>query len=92
MKKMLVAAALLLVSAGFAQAHDKVVIMKAKNGDVSFDHKKHKGVKGDCKACHETEAGGKIAGRSKDWAHKTCKGCHEEMKKGPTTCGGCHKK
>jgi len=45
----------------------------------------------DCKKCHEKEPG-KIAELNKDWAHKTCKGCHSEMKKGPTKCGECHKK
>ena len=92
MKRIIAAAALTLFCAAGAMAHDKVVVLEAKNGNVTFDHKKHAGVKGECKACHETDAGGKITGMGKDWAHKTCKGCHETMGKGPTKCGECHKK
>jgi predicted CXXCH cytochrome family protein len=45
----------------------------------------------DCTKCHASAAGGKIEGFGKDWAHKTCKGCHSEMGKGPTSCKDCHK-
>lgn len=93
MKKMLVALVLTAAFGGTAMASD-VIMLKAKNGDITFNHKKHadaKMAKG-CTACHDTDKGGKIAGLGKDWAHKTCKGCHEEMKKGPTKCGECHKK
>jgi cytochrome c553 len=68
------------------------VTLPAKNGDVIFPHAKHKEIKKDCTPCHESGAGGKIAGLGKDWAHKTCKGCHEQMGKGPTKCADCHKK
>ncbi len=91
MKKLL-AAALMVVfaaSAAIAAAPDTMVL-KAKNGDVNFNHKQH-GALG-CKKCHATEQGGKIEGFGKDLAHKQCKGCHQEMKKGPTKCGECHKK
>jgi opacity protein-like surface antigen len=92
MKKLIAAAALAVFCAAVAHAHDKVVVLPAKNGDVTFNHLKHKDVKGNCTACHENEKGGKIVGIGKDWAHKTCKGCHEEMKQGPTGCTGCHVK
>jgi flavoprotein len=92
MKKAVILSALVIFGAVTAQAHDKVVILPAKNGDVTFNHLKHKEVKKQCVACHETEKGGKIANMGKDWAHKTCKGCHEELKQGPTACTGCHKK
>ena len=65
--------------------------LPAKNGNVSFNHKKHQDAIKDCKACHATEKGGKIEGFGKDFAHKTCKGCHETKKAGPTKCGECHK-
>jgi cytochrome c553 len=71
---------------------NETVTLPAKNGDVIFPHGKHKEIKKDCTPCHEKDKGGKIAGLGKDWAHKTCKGCHEQMGKGPTTCSGCHKK
>jgi hypothetical protein len=91
MKKIIAALALTTFCAGFAFAADEIVL-KAKNGDVKFPHKKHQEVLKDCKKCHE-KGPGKIEGFGKDMAHaKGCKGCHEEMKKGPTKCGECHKK
>ena len=93
MKRIIAAIALTLFTAGFAGASD-VISLTAKNGNVAFPHEKHKAIKQEkgCRACHEQEAGGKIAAMGKDWAHKVCKGCHEEMKKGPVKCGECHKK
>ena len=82
----------MFAGAAFA-AGPETIELPASMGKVTFAHKKHQGiVKQDCKKCHENAAGGKIAGLNKDWAHKTCKGCHTEMKKGPTSCKDCHKK
>ncbi len=93
MKSIIAAVALTLFCAGFAAADDAVVVLPAKNGNVSFPHKKHQEMKEmTCTKCHESEKGGKIAALGKDWAHQTCKGCHEEKKMGPTKCGECHKK
>jgi cytochrome c553 len=89
MKKIISAVALTLICAVAAMGADSIVL-KAKNGNVTLDHKKH-AAQG-CKACHADEKGGKIADMNKDWAHKTCKGCHETKKAGPTKCGECHKK
>jgi hypothetical protein len=61
-------------------------------GKVTFNHKQHQERLKDCTKCHATATGGKIEGFGKDVAHKTCKGCHTEMKKGPTSCKDCHKK
>ncbi|HEY6009262.1 MAG TPA: cytochrome c7 [Geobacteraceae bacterium] len=91
MKKVFAAVALTLFAAGTVLAAD-VITLNAKNGNITFNHKKHQDSLKDCKVCHESEAGGKIAALGKDWAHKTCKGCHEEKKAGPTKCGECHKK
>ncbi len=91
MKKMVTALALTLAFAVNAMAAD-VITLPAKNGNVSFPHKKHQEMLKDCKKCHE-KGPGKIAGFGKELAHaKGCKGCHEEGKKGPTKCGECHKK
>lgn len=90
MKKIIAAAALTIFCAGTALAADEIVL-NAKNGNVTFNHKKHQESLKDCKVCHE-KGPGKIEGFGKDFAHKTCKGCHEQMKKGPTRCGECHKK
>ena len=67
--------------------------LKAKMGDVTFNHKAH-GEKQGCKACHATEPPAKFAIGGKDPAHKLCGGCHTEKKAGPaaTKCMECHKK
>lgn len=85
MKKAIVAL-LVVAFAGTAFAAD---VIEMKRG-VKFDHKAHQTTVGDCKKCHE-KGPGKIEGFGKDLAHKTCKGCHSEMKKGPTGCKECHK-
>jgi predicted CXXCH cytochrome family protein len=89
MRKFAVALMVVFFAASAATAADTVVL-KAKNGDVTFDHKKHSS-SGDCKSCHGEATPGKIA-LGKDAAHKLCKGCHESKKAGPTKCGDCHKK
>ncbi len=86
MKKIVIMVAM-VAFAGSAFAAD---VMDLKKG-VKFTHKAHQtALAGDCKKCHES-APGKIEGFGKDWAHKNCKGCHVEMKKGPTSCKECHK-
>ncbi|RNC70666.1 MAG: cytochrome C [Desulfuromonadales bacterium] len=90
MKKLIAVAAFTLLAAGAALAAD-TMSLPAKNGNVEFNHKKHQQLVGDCKACHE-KGPGKIEGFGKDWAHKNCKGCHEQKGAGPTKCGECHKK
>ncbi len=58
--------------------------------NVVFDHEGHKG---DCISCHDSLAGAtKIEGFGKEWAHKTCIGCHAAMGNGPTACADCHVK
>ena len=90
MKRIISAVALTLFAASMALAAETITL-PAKNGNITFPHKKHQELLKDCKKCHE-KGPGKIEGFGKDFAHKTCKGCHEEMKKGPTKCGECHKK
>ena len=90
MKRFIAAAALTLVTASLALAAD-TINLPAKTGNIAFPHKKHQELLKDCKACH-AQAPGKIAELNKDWAHKTCKGCHETKKAGPTKCSECHKK
>jgi type 1 fimbria pilin len=89
MKKIAIAMISIIAFAGSVFAAD-VMEFPAKMGTVTFNHKKHQAQ--GCTKCHATEAGGKIEGFGKDWAHKTCKGCHTEMAKGPTKCGDCHHK
>ena len=92
MKKTVIAMLALVAFAGTAlAAGPEVIEFKASMGKVTFPHKKHQEMLKSCKKCHE-KAPGKIEGFGKDWAHKTCKGCHTEMKKGPASCKDCHKK
>ncbi len=93
MKKITAVVAMFAVTAfaGAALASD-VIELPASMGKVTFPHKQHQTALKECTKCHATMAGGKIEGFGKDIAHKTCKGCHTEMKKGPTGCKDCHKK
>jgi hypothetical protein len=71
----------------YAAEFPKTIILK---NNIVFDHEGHKG---DCISCHESLAGAsKIVDFGKEWAHKTCKGCHSSMGIGPTDCFGCHQK
>ncbi|MGD0584227.1 MAG: cytochrome c7 [Oryzomonas sp.] len=90
MKKTVIAMLAIAAFTGTAFAAD-VMEFPASMGKVTFPHKKHQDMLKDCKKCH-AGAPGKIEGFGKDWAHKTCKGCHSEMGKGPTSCKDCHKK
>ena len=85
-------AALLIALAvvGNAFAVEKITY-PTRIGQVVFPHKKHQDALGECRGCHE-KGPGKIDGFNKVMAHgKGCKGCHEELKIGPTRCGDCHK-
>ena len=88
MKNAFVTLLAVVAFAGTAFAGDIIEMKK----DVKFNHKAHMALSTDCTKCHASNAGGKIEGFGKDFAHKTCKGCHTELKKGPTSCKECHKK
>jgi hypothetical protein len=88
MKKIVISLFAVVVFASAAYAAD---VIEMKKG-VTFNHKAHMALSTDCTKCHASNAGGKIEGFGKDFAHKTCKGCHTDMKKGPTACKDCHKK
>jgi flavoprotein len=90
MKKVITAVALVLFGAVTVFAADTMTF-QTKNGQVTFPHKKHQEMLKECKICHE-KGPGKIEGFGKDWAHKTCKGCHADKGAGPTKCSECHKK
>jgi DnaJ-class molecular chaperone len=89
MKKMIAVVALTLCYAVSAMAADTVV-MKAKNGDVTFNHKAHS-TSMECAVCHGEGTPAKLA-LGKDKAHALCKDCHTKKGAGPTKCGDCHKK
>ncbi|MEK7388661.1 MAG: c(7)-type cytochrome triheme domain-containing protein [Elusimicrobiota bacterium] len=87
------------------EAPEFIVYDKAKNGTVTFPHKKHAEMAGKCDACHGGEtpifAQKKTEGMlMKDmYAGKLCGACHDGKKHGETVvfpakgaCGKCHKK
>ena len=87
----------LILLAGNSLAKDTAKVhfekkMEFKRG-VIFEHTLHTDTYGfGCLSCHESMAGGKIQGFGKEWSHKICLGCHEELKWAPTICEGCHDK
>ncbi|WP_298269321.1 cytochrome c7 [Geobacter sp.] len=68
-----------------------ILIFPSKNGSVTFPHKRHTDMLRECRFCHE-KTPGRMPNFGKDFAHKTCKGCHELRGTGPTKCGMCHRK
>lgn len=92
MKKLIISTLLVAFAAApalAATAPTAPSVLKAKNGNVTFNHKSH--AKVDCKTCHTKGEPGKME-LDKDSAHKLCMGCHKEKGAGPTKCGECHKK
>lgn len=79
---------IIVLTAGSAIASDNVVL-KAKNGDITFNHKVHSGSM-ECKLCHGDSKPSKIE-LDKDKGHVLCKECHRKNGRGPTKCGDCHK-
>ncbi len=87
-----------IAAVAYAAAPDSIVL-KASNGDVTFNHKKHSTIPNvACKNCHHTMTGATVdkkcsechkaaaEGKTpsmKDASHKTCKDCHKKMGKGP---------
>jgi len=92
MKKNILVMLALAAFAGTAFAAGDTIEYPSSFGKVTFSHKAHQEALKDCTKCHATPEGGKIANFGKEWAHKTCKGCHSDMKKGPVGCKDCHKK
>jgi hypothetical protein len=88
------AAVLAFATAAVAQAPAKGIVLPAKPGNVTFEHKTHTSVK--CTQCHADEKGGAIVGFNKtvnkDKAHAACQECHKKEGKGPQKCADCHKK
>jgi len=90
MKKLLAVAMMVVFAASAVFAADTVVL-KAKNGDITFNHKKHSADPASCKACHGDAKPAKLTlDRAK--GHEICIGCHKTKQGSPTKCPDCHKK
>jgi predicted CXXCH cytochrome family protein len=85
-----VAAAMFFAAPAYAAAPADDVKLNAKNGTVTFSHKKHEKV--DCTKCHADAKGGKLAPLGKEKGHATCLDCHKAEAKGPSKCTECHVK
>jgi predicted CXXCH cytochrome family protein len=83
------ALALLLCSPVFSAEDSGMIELPAFIGRVMFPHQKHQMWVQDCSQCH-TQGIGKIPELGKEWAHKTCRGCHADRDKGPISCRDCH--
>ncbi len=83
------AALSLATVAAAASAPTEPIKIPNKNGEITFNHAKHKDVK--CETCHGNATGGKIT-LNKEIGHKTCLDCHKANKdKGAQiTCKSCH--
>jgi len=108
MKKLVVLLAVIAFVAttsmvAFANNGPAEVKYDTKMGTVTFPHAAHQAQFKDCKTCHHKGVdAGKCtkchlakkgdAPKAKDAFHKQCKGCHKDMKKGPTKCKECHVK
>ncbi len=80
-----------------SKGSDKVVFTP-KMGTVTFEHHAHQ-KRTECSTCHHSGDYAKCrschgvdpkAPKAKNAFHKSCKGCHKQMKKGPTKCKECH--
>ncbi|BET58169.1 cytochrome c7 [Geobacter sp. 60473] len=89
MKRTVIFFAAMILTASVGLAAD-VILFSSKNGAVTFTHKRHSEFVRECRSCHE-KTPGKRKNFGKDYAHKTCKGCHEVRGAGPTKCKLCHK-
>ena len=67
-------------------------IIKLKMGELymNFRHWEHqKSNNNECFQCHRSD-GWKIGPWDKEIAHQICITCHENIKRGPAECSGCH--
>lgn len=91
MKTILFTVLAVVASSGISISADVMELPTTKNS-VTFPHKRHQLKLEDCTKCHDSPKGGKIVNLGKEWAHKHCRECHRDMKKGPQACKDCHKR
>lgn len=105
MKKLIlpIAVSFLVLSVALALAASgpEVITLKAKMGNVTFNHAQHQSKIADCTECHHkgtetpkcTGCHGviKAAPEAKKAFHEQCKGCHKKSG-GPAKCKECHMK
>jgi hypothetical protein len=88
MNKIVLVMLALAAFAGNAFA-EGIIELPAARHNVMFTHKHHQKLLKDCTICH-VNSPGVVEDMGKDWAHKTCLGCHVFREKGPISCPDCH--
>jgi hypothetical protein len=84
-------AAILLASAIAASPPQKVTF-ETSYGTVTLDHAAHISRRSACDSCHGPGQATAFKFPSAHDAHAACQSCHEQEKRGPTECAGCHVK
>jgi hypothetical protein len=69
---------------------DKVVLDPGYYGAVTVDHRAHLARRASCTLCHGPGPVSKIGRMPPARAHESCRGCHEQLGRGPIDCRGCH--
>jgi hypothetical protein len=67
-----------------------VILDPGYYGSVTVNHAAHLARRAACKSCHGPGPVQKLGRLSAADAHGRCRGCHEEIARGPTDCRGCH--
>jgi hypothetical protein len=80
----------LLATLAFAATPPERVTFENSYGTVTLDHPAHLERHISCKECHGPGIARSFKFESVGQAHTTCRGCHEQAKRGPTACNECH--
>lgn len=91
--KLIIPAIIVIMSSAVTHAAiPEKVIIKARKGNITFNHKKHvdAGLFKDCTVCHSSGEVFKIGKQGMEKGHSVCRFCHTDMEAGPRNCDGCH--
>jgi len=80
-----------LLEEALPPAPTKVVLKTSYFGSITLDHQAHLKRRVHCRDCHGPGPVSQIDFTPK-LAHDRCRGCHQEIARGPTDCKGCHVK
>lgn len=78
-----------LAEAALPPPPDRVFLETRTFGTVMVDHRAHLQRKVSCRICHGPGVVSSIAFTPRS-AHETCRACHVQAKRGPTSCRDCH--
>lgn len=78
-----------LARGGLPPPPQKAVLKTRYFGTVTVDHAAHLARGISCVRCHGPGPVSKLSLPPKV-AHERCKGCHDDLQRGPVLCKGCH--